>query len=52
VLRYHHSDDTAQVEDAKDKEEIEESLGVATEIDTIIFLVTLTRHASLSLFMP
>lgn len=30
-----------KVEDAKDKEETEESLGVATEIDTIIFLVML-----------
>lgn len=30
-----------KVEDAKDKEETEESLGIATEIDTIIFLVML-----------
>ena len=40
VLRYHHGNDTTKSEKAKYKEEPEEPLGVASQINAIVFLIT------------
>ena len=39
MLLYHHGNDTTKSEKAKDKEKPEEPLGVASQINAIVFLI-------------
>ena len=41
VLRYQHANDATKDKEAEAKEDTDKPLGVVTEIDTIVFLVTL-----------
>ena len=52
MLRYQPTNETAETEEAEAEEETEKPLGVVTEIDTLIFLVTLRYLSALLLKHP